>query len=82
MPEAGGALHGVAHGLDAGAVAFDARQMALGRPPAVAVHDDRDVRRQAVERDLPRQRGVRIPGGNPRQQFVKRHAGILEETST
>jgi hypothetical protein len=56
--------------------------MTLRRPPAVTVHDDRDVRRETVEGDLSRQRGVRIPGGHPGQQFVKRHAGILEETST
>jgi hypothetical protein len=56
--------------------------MALRRPPAVAVHDDGNVHREAVEGDLPRECGIRIPGGNPRQQFVKRHAGILEETST
>ena len=38
---------------DAGAMAFDARQVALRRPAAVAVHDDRDVARQPVAVDLP-----------------------------
>jgi hypothetical protein len=56
--------------------------MALGGPPAVAVHDDRHMGRKTVECHLPRQRGVWIPRGHPCQQFVKRQAGILEETTT
>ena len=39
------AFDDVAHRLDAGAMSFDARQVALRRPAAVAVHDDRDVLR-------------------------------------
>ena len=83
MPRRAARLDRVAHRLDAGAVAFDARQVALRRPAAVAVHDDGDVRRQPVEGDLPRQRVVRVPGRNPRQQLVKRHvANPSNETST
>ena len=40
---------GGAGGLGAGAVAGDAREMALFGPAAVAVHDDGDVARQAGE---------------------------------
>src|SRR5207253_2099913 len=43
-------LDGLAHGFNTLAVAGDARQEALLRPAAVAVHDDRDVPRHA--RDL------------------------------
>ena len=39
-------LDGAAHALHAAAVALDARQAALLRPAAVAVHDDGDVPRQ------------------------------------
>jgi len=35
--------------LRAGAMAGDAREMALLGPPAVAVHDDSDVTREARE---------------------------------
>ena len=52
--EARGGFDGVAHGVDAGAMAFDARQVALRGPAAVAVHDDGDVRRQPLEVHLPR----------------------------
>ena len=64
----------VAHRIDAGAVAFDARQVALRRPAAVAVHDDGDVGRQLIEVDLPRQRFVGRSWRNPRQELLKRHA--------
>ena len=82
MPSRAARLDGVAHGVDAGPVPFDARQVPLRGPPAVAVHDDGDVRRQPVEVHLSRQRGVGVPRGNPRQEFVKRHGKVLEETST
>ena len=72
------ALDDVAHGVDAGAVAFDARQMALRRPAPVAVHDDGDVRRQLVEIDLARQRFVGRSRRNPRQELLKRHYGSFE----
>ena len=49
--------------------------MALRRPAAVAVHDDRDVRRQLLEVDLPRQRLVGRSWRNPRQELLKRHSG-------
>ena len=42
--EFAGRAHGAAQGLDAAAVALDARQAARRRPAAVAVHDDGDVR--------------------------------------
>ena len=42
-------LDDVADRVDAGAMAFDARQVALAGPAAVAVHDDGDVPRQAIE---------------------------------
>ena len=65
----------VAHRVDAGAVAFDARQVALRRPAPVAVHDDGDVRRQLLEVDLARQRFVGRSRRNPRQELLKRHDG-------
>src|SRR6266478_5219187 len=46
--EATAFLDGAAHTLDAAAVALDARQAALLRPAAVAVHDDGDVPRQPL----------------------------------
>ncbi len=59
--------------VDAGAMAFDARQVALRGPAAVAVHDDGDVRRQPIEVDLPAQRLIRMADRNPRQQFLAAH---------
>ena len=59
-----------------------ARQVAYDRLPAhVAIIMDGNGR-WAAQRHLPRQRGVGIPGGNPRQQFIERHGKVLEETST
>ena len=52
---------------------FDARKVALRRPPAVAVHDDGDVRRQQIEIDLPDEHFIRVAGRNPRQQLFARH---------
>ena len=69
----------VADRIDAGAVPFDARQMALRRPAAVAVHDDGDVRGQRVEIDLARQRFVGRSWGN-RPELLKRHADISKDT--
>ena len=48
----------VAHRIDAGTMALDARQVALRRPAPVAVHDDRDVGGKLIEIDLPGQRFV------------------------
>jgi hypothetical protein len=45
-------LHDLAHGGDAGAMSFDARQAPRPRPAPVAVHDDGDVAREAREVDL------------------------------
>ena len=75
MPSRAERLDDVADRVDAGAVPFDARQMALRRPAAVAVHDDGDVRRQLLEVDLARQRLVGRSRRNPRQQLLKRHYG-------
>ncbi len=46
--QAGGCLDCFADRADAGAVAFDAWQVARLRPPTVAVHDDGDMVRQSV----------------------------------
>src|SRR3954466_12968159 len=56
-------------------MALDPRQMPLRRPPAVAVHDDRDVGGQLLEVDLPRQRFVMRSRRNRRQELLKRHYG-------
>ena len=63
----------IAYRVDAGSVAFDARQVALGRPPAVAVHDDRDVSRQLIEVDLPGQGFFGRSWRDPGQELLKRH---------
>ena len=47
--QARGRLDRRAHGIDPGAVTFDARQAALTRPTPVSVHDDGDVPRKAAE---------------------------------
>ena len=65
MPSRAERLDGVAHGVDAGAVPLDARQVALRRPAAVAVHDDRDVAGKPFEIDLAGQRVFGAPGGIP-----------------
>ena len=72
-PEARGGLDDVADGVDAGAMAFDARQVALPGPAAVAVHDDGDVPRQAVHLDLARQGLFGPARGNPLQQLIEAH---------
>src|SRR6476646_6894948 len=51
-----GGLDGVPHGVDAGPVPFDAGQMTVRGPPAVAVHDDRDVARHPPEVDAAHER--------------------------
>ena len=66
-------LDGLADRIDAGPVALHARQMPLGGPPAVAVHDDRDMGWQALEADLPGERLVGMARRDPRQQLLKRH---------
>ena len=76
----GGRLDDVAHRVDAGAVPLDARQVALRRPAAVAVHDDGDVRGQPLEVDLARQRFVGRSWRNPRQELLKRHAGSIDRS--
>ena len=61
------ALDDLAHGLHARAVAERARHVALARPAAVAVHDDRDVARHRAVHADPRQqlgRGL-IATGRP-----------------
>ena len=49
-------LDDLAHRGDAGAMTFDARQVARFRPAAVAVHDHCDVPRQPFEVDAVEQR--------------------------
>ena len=71
--ETGGGFNRVADGVDAGPVTLDARQVALCSPPPVAIHDDGDVRRQAIEIDLADERLVRMAGRNPRQEFLTGH---------
>ena len=71
--ETRGGLDRVANSVDAGAVPFDARKVALRGPPAVAVHDDGDVRRQPIEIDLPDEHFVRVACRNPRQELFFRH---------
>ena len=66
-------LDDLAHRLDAGAVAFDARQMPLRRPPPVAVHDDGDVRGQRLEVHLAGQRLVGRSSGDLFQKLLERH---------
>ena len=68
--EPGRGFDDVADRVDAGAVAFDARQVAFGRPAAVAVHDDRDVCGQLFEVHLPGQRLFGRAGRQPREQLV------------
>ena len=59
---------------DAGAVPLDPRQVALRRPPAVAVHDDGDVRRQPVAVDLPREQGLGRTGRQTGEEVGEAHA--------
>jgi hypothetical protein len=80
--EPGGGFDSVPHGVDAGAVALDARQVALRRPAAIAVHDDRDVRREPLEVELIDEHQVSIPGRDPGQQLVTRHAVCPLSAST
>ena len=68
--------------VDAGAMALDARQMALRGPPAVAVHDDGDVGGQPLEVDLMRQRFVGRSWRNPGQELLKRHSRVLGRADT
>ena len=63
----------VADRVDAGAVPFDARQVALRRPAAVAVHDDGDVRRQPIEVDLTRQRLIGRAGCDRGEDLFEAH---------
>ena len=74
--EPGGGFDDVADRVDAGAMAFDARQVALAGPAAVAVHDDGDVTRQAIELDLPGQRLFGPARGNPLQQLIEAHGVV------
>ena len=71
-----GGLDRITHGVDAGAMPLDARQMPLRGPSAVAVHDDGDVCREPVELDLTGESLVGVPRRNPRQEILKRHGAI------
>src|SRR5262245_17918240 len=66
----------ITHRVDAGAMTFDAWQVTLRSPSAVAVHDDGDVSRKAVELDLAGQRLVGMSWRYPRQELLKRHDAI------
>ena len=44
--EIAGGAHGATDRFDAAAMALEPRQAALGRPTAIAVHDDGDMRRE------------------------------------
>jgi hypothetical protein len=63
-------------------MALDARQMTLRRPPAIAIHDDGDVRGKPLEVDLADKRLVGLSRRDPRQQLVKRHAASLQPASS
>jgi hypothetical protein len=76
-----GRLDRIAHRVDAGAMPLDARQVPLRGPSPVAVHDDGDVHRQAIELDLASERLVRMPGRNPRQEMLTRHGSIPRRTT-
>jgi hypothetical protein len=67
-------LDRVAHGLDAGLVAADPRQVARRGPAAVAVHDDGDVGGKPGRIDPPRQRLFWRTRFDRRQELLKRHA--------
>jgi hypothetical protein len=47
--------------------------MTLRSPASVAVHDDGDVRRETIARNLTCEPLVRMTGRNGRQQLLKRH---------
>ena len=80
IPSRADAFDDVAHRLDAGAMPLDPRQVALRRPAPVAVHDHRDVPRQPVEVDLPRQRLLGRPGRDDGENVLERHGSWLTET--
>ena len=73
MPRRADAFDDVADRIDAGAVALDARQVALRRPAAVAVHDDGDMPRQTVEVDLAGERLFRGAGRQSGKEVFERH---------
>ena len=50
--EFGGAFYNLAHRVDSGPMAGNARQAALAGPAAVAIHDDCDMGGQSVAVDL------------------------------
>ena len=66
----------IAHGVDAGAVAFDARQMPARGPSAVAVHDDGHVPRQAGEVKRRDERLFGRPGWHGCQHVRKGHGRV------
>ena len=59
--------------IGSGAMTFDARQMALRRPPPVAVHDHGDVLRQPIEVHLPREGLLGGPGGHDGEKIFEGH---------
>ena len=65
----GGYLAGLAQVFGA----FNPWQVALRRPPAIAIHDDGDVRGKPLEVDLAGKRLVGLSRRDPRQELLKRH---------
>ena len=70
-------LYHVANRVDPGTMALDTGQVPLRRPAAVAVHDDRHVRRKPIEIDLPGQRLVGRSWRDGGQELVERHHAII-----
>src|SRR5262245_26860298 len=75
-PEARRRLDDVADRFDPGAVPLDAREMPLRRPPAVAVHDDRDVSGEPLEINLPCERLFGRPGRDDSENVLERHGAF------
>ena len=75
-PQPGGRLHHVPDRIDTRPMALHPGQMPLGRPPAVAVHDDGHVRRQTIEVHLSGERRFARTGRSPGQQLFETHPRI------
>jgi hypothetical protein len=61
-------------------VSFNSRKMTLAGPPAVAVHDDGDVTRQAVGMELSHQVRFDATGWNPREELIDAHRIRVDPT--
>jgi len=69
----------LARGLNSGTVTCDTRKMARLRPPAVSIHDHRDVLRKLFEVDFFQQRSFDAVGGF--QKFGGFHASFTLRTT-